>query len=140
MATASLNITNSQPVTVTLASLANGSTATSSAIDNSTAKYLSALVQVKVKTAATGVSATGSVQIMLVRSVDGATTYDDGIFLGSLPAIANVTTYTRTFSTELLGGLGSSWKVAVVNNSGAALDATAGSHVVQFAGIKVDVA
>jgi hypothetical protein len=142
VATVTLNVTNTQAVTITLASLGNGSTATSNAIDNSSNKFLSALVRVKVKTNAAGTAATGSCSVFLVRSTDGGTDYDDstGIFLGALPTIANATTYTRTFSTEQLGALGSHWKVAVVNNSGAALDATGGSHEVEFAGVKFDVA
>ncbi len=141
MATVTLNVTNTQAVTITLASLGNGSTATSNAIDNSTNKFLSALVRVKVKTNAAGTSATGSCSVFLVRSTDGGTDYDDAaMFLGALPTVANATTYTRTFSTEQLGALGSHWKVAVINNSGAALDATGGSHEVEFAGIKFDVA
>lgn len=141
MATVTLNVTNTQAVTITLASLGNGSTATSNAIDNSTNKFLSALVRVKVKTNAAGTSAAGSCSVFLVRSTDGGTDYDDAaMFLGALPTVANATTYTRTFSTEQLGALGSHWKVAVINNSGAALDATGGSHEVEFAGIKFDVA
>lgn len=142
MATATLNVTNSQAVTITLASLANGSNAVSNAIDNSTAKYLSALVRVKVRTNAAGTSATGSCSVFLVRSTDGGTDYDDATatLLGVIPAVANATTYARTFSTEQVGPLGSHWKVAVVNNSGAALDSTAGNHEVEFAGVKLDIA
>lgn len=140
MATATLNVTNTQGVTITIASLANGSTNTSNAIDNSTNKFLSALVRVKVKTNAAGTSATGSCSVLLVRSTDGGTDYDDGVFLGALATVANATTYTQTFSTEFLGALGSHWKVSLRNNSGAALDSTAGNHEVEFAGIKYDVA
>ncbi len=142
MATATLNVTNTQGITITLASLTNGSTNTSSAIDNSSNKFLSALVRVKVKTNASGTSATGSCSVFLVRSTDGGTDYDDSssTFLGSLPTVANATTYARTFSTEPCGPLGSHWKIAVTNNSGATLDATAGSHEAEFAGIKIDIA
>jgi hypothetical protein len=143
MATATLNATNSQSVTITLASLSNGSTAVSNAIDNSSNKFLSANVRVKVKTGASGVSATGSCSVFLVRSTDGGTDYDDSTnaaFLGSLPTAANATTYARTFSTELVGSIGTHWKVAVVNNSGAALDSTAGNHEVEFSGLKYDIA
>lgn len=142
MATATLNVTNSQAVTITLASLGNGSSATSNAIDNSTNKFLAALVRVKVRTNATGTAATGSCSVFLMRSTDGGTDYDDanGAFLGALPTVANATTYTRTFATESVGALGSHWKVAVVNNSGAALDSTAGNHEIEFAGIKYDIA
>lgn len=142
MATATLNATNTQGITITLASLTNGSTNTSNAIDNSTNKFLSALVQVKVKTNASGTSATGSCSVFLIRSTDGGSTYDDSTatFLGSLPSIANATTYVRIFSTEPLGPLGTSWKIAVTNNSGATLDSTAGNHKAEFTGIKYDVA
>jgi hypothetical protein len=141
MATVTVNVTNTQAVTITLASLANGSTATSNAIDNSTNKFVSANVRVKVRTNAAGTSATGSCSVFLVRSTDGGTDYDDAaMFLGALPTVANATTYTRTFSTEQLGPIGTHWKVAVTNNSGAALDSTAGNHEVEFAGIKFDVA
>lgn len=139
MAVVTQNVTNTQAVTITLASLANGSTATSNAIDNSTNKFLSALVRVKILTNAAGTSATGSVSVFLVRSTDGGTDYDDGIFLGALPTVVNATSYTRTFSTEPLGALGSHWKVAVVNNSGAALNSTGSNHEVEFAGVKYDV-
>lgn len=140
MSTASLNATNTQTVTITIASLANGSAATSSAIDNSTNKFLSANVRVKVKSNASGTSATGSVQVLLCRSTDGGTDYDDGVFLGSIAVIANATTYAKTFSTEQLGPIGTHWKIILVNNSGAALDSTGGSHEVEFSGIKYDVA
>lgn len=142
MATATLNVTNSQAVTITLASLANGANAVSSAIDNSTNKFLSALVRAKVRTNAAGTSATGSCSVYLVRSTDGGTDYDDATatFLGSIPTVANATTYARTFATEPCGPIGSHWKVVVVNNSGAALDATASNHEVEFAGLKYDIA
>lgn len=141
MATVTVNVTNTQTVTITIASLANGSTATSNAIDNSTNKFLSANVRVKVKTNASGTSASGSCSVFLVRSTDGGTDYDDAaMFLGALSTVANATTYARTFSTEQLGPIGTHWKVAVANNSGAALDSTGGSHEVEFAGIKYDVA
>lgn len=139
MATATLNATNSGSITITLTSVTNGSTATSSAIDNSTNKYLSANVKVQVKTNAAGTSATGSCSVFLIRSTDGGTAYDDATtFLGALSTVANATTYTRIFSTEQLGPLGTHWKIAVTNNSGATLDASTGGA--QFTGIKFDVA
>jgi hypothetical protein len=142
MATATLNYTNTQSVTITIASLTNGSTATSSAIDNTSSKFLSALVQIKIKTGASGTAATGSCSVFLVRSTDGGTSYDDstGTLLGALPTTANATTYTRIFATDPLGPLGSHWKLAIVNNSGGTLDSTAGNHKAEFTGIKYDVA
>lgn len=142
MTTVTQNITNSGAVTITIASLANGSAAVSSAIDNSSNKYLEALIQAKIKTNASGTSATGLVNVFLVRSADGGTTYDDSTrtLIGTLPAVANATTYINTFSTAPAGALGTHWKVAIENRSGAALDATGGSHAVVFAGVKYDVA
>lgn len=137
MATVSLAATNTQTVTITLTSVTNGSSATSSAIDNSTNLFVSALVKVQVKTNAAGTSATGSCSVYLIRSTDGGTAYDDGLFLGSLATVANATTYTRIFSTESLGSLGTSWKIQVINNSGATLDGTTGSA--QFTGVKYTV-
>ena len=138
MATVTLNATNSNAVTITLASLANGSSAVSSAIDNSTNKYVGATVRVKVKTNAAGTSATGLVTVYLVRSTDGGTDYSDNTdqLIGTIPAVANATTYARAFYVEPLG---THWKVAVLNSSGAALDSTAGSHEVEFTGVKYDV-
>lgn len=141
MATASLNATNSNTVTITLSSVTNGSTATSSAIDNSTNKFLSALIQLKIKTGASGTSSTGSFSVYLIRSADGGTTYDStGVLIAVMPATANATTYTLTTSTEPFGSVGTSWKVAVVNNSGGTTDTTAGNHSCVFTGIKYDIA
>lgn len=142
MATVTQNVTNSGSVTITLASLANASSAVSSAVDNSSNKYLEALIQVKVRTNAAGTSATGVTNVFLVRSADGGTTYDDNtrVLLGTLPTNANGTTYIGTFSTAPVGALGTHWKAAVENRSGAALDSTGGNHAVVFAGVKYDVA
>jgi hypothetical protein len=138
VATVTLNATDSQAVTITLASLANSSLVASSAIDNATNKFVDAVVQVKIKTGASGVSASGLINVWLVRSSDGGTTYSDNtdILLGTIAAVANATTYIRDFTA---GVLGSKWKIVIENKSGAALDSTAGNHVVQFSGIKYDV-
>lgn len=113
--------------------------AVSNAIDNSALLFVDAIVQVKVKTGASGVATTGYFNVWLIRSADGGTTYSDNadVLLGSVVANANATTYTRDFNA---GVLGSSFKIAVENRTGAALDSTAGSHLVQFAGIRYNVA
>lgn len=139
MATVTLNATNSNTITITLASLANNTTVVSSAIDNSSSKYLEAVIRVKVLTNASGTSATGVVNVYLVRSTDGGTDYADGanVLLGSIPTIANATTYARDFDAVRLG---THWKIAVENRSGAALNSTAGNHEAEYTGIKYDVA
>lgn len=142
MATVTQNVTNSQSITITLASLASASTNTSSAVDNSSNKFLEALVQVKILTGASGASVTGYTNIWLIRSADGGTTYDDAgrVLIGTLPTAANATTYIGSFSTAMAGALGSHWKIAVENRSGTTFNATGGNHSAAFAGLKYDVA
>lgn len=139
MATVTLNATNSGSVTITIASLANGSSVVSSAIDNSSNKYVGATVRVKVKTNAAGTSATGLVSVYIVRSTDGGTDYSDNTdqLIGTIATPANATTYAKAFYVEPLG---THWKVGVLNSSGAALDSTGGNHEAEFTGIKYDVA
>jgi hypothetical protein len=130
--------TNSNTVTITLASVTNTTVNVSSAIDNSSNKFHEALVQCKVKTGAASTSTTGVYNFYLVRSADGGTTYDDSnkVLLGSMAAIANATTYIATFSTALLGALGTHWKVAFENLAGGTTDTTAGNHSIVFAGVQ----
>lgn len=139
MATVTANITNTNAVTITLNSLANASTATSSAVDNSTNKYVEIVVRVKVKTGASGTSATGYYNVYIVRSTDGGTDYSDSTdeLIGTIPAIANATTYARAFRAALPG---THFKIAVENRAGGTTDTTAGNHEVEYSGVKFDVA
>lgn len=135
----------SATMTKTFASLANGSGRCATAIDNSTNKYIAADIRVKIKTPAASTSSSGYVDVYLVRSEDG-TSYDDSFggsdaaftpknatFLGSIFANANATTYEKVFDTQQLGmTLPKKWSVAIVNNVGAALDSTEGSHEVKY--------
>lgn len=145
MATVKQAVNTSGTATITIASLANGSGRCSTAIDNSTNLYITSDIGVKVKTNAAGTSATGYVSVYLVRSYDG-TTYDDGfggtdaaftpvnaLFLGTLTTTANATTYYKVFDIGEVGmTLPKKWAVAIVNNSGAALDSTAGNHEIKY--------
>lgn len=131
--------------TLTIASLANGSGRCSTAIDNTSGLYTSADIGLKIKTNASGTSATGYVSVYLVRSYDG-TTYTDGfggtdaaftpvnaLLLGTINAVANATTYYKTFDTAELGlTLPKKWAIAIVNSTGAALDSTAGNHECKY--------
>lgn len=131
--------------TITIASLANGSGRCSTAIDNGTTLAINADVRVKVKTNASGTSATGYVGVYLVRSEDG-TSYDDGFggtdaaftpvnaqLLGIIAAVANATTYQGVFDTSQLGiTLPRKWAIALLNQTGAALDSTGGNHEVKY--------
>jgi hypothetical protein len=132
-------------MTLTLASLADAAGRAATAIVNTTTKALSADVRVKVKTGASGVSATGYVAVYLVRSEDGSS-YDDGFagsdaaftpvnatLLGILTANANATTYQKVFDLAALGiTLPEKWSIAVLNKTGAALDSTGGNHEVKY--------
>lgn len=120
------DFTNSIGIAITLDSLANGSSAVSSAINNSVTKYLSANIQFKIRTGV-GTSATGTVTVYILRSVDGGTTYDDinanAEIMGVFNANADATDYRFSVDTNVVGSLPDYWKLAVVNNSGAAFNA-----------------
>jgi hypothetical protein len=139
MADLKTNFNTAGTATITLASLANGSGRASTAIDNSTGKYVSADIRVKV----TGASA-GYVEVYLIRSEDG-TNYDDSwtgtdgaytpvnaLLLGTINT-PSTATYVRTFDTAELGlTLPAKWAIGIVNRTGAALNSTAGNHSVTY--------
>jgi hypothetical protein len=131
--------------TITIASLANAGGRASTAIDNTTNLFVSADIGLKIKTNASGTSATGYVSVYLIRSYDG-TSYDDAyagsdaaytpvnaLFLGNISTVANATTYYKVFDTAEYGlTLPRKWAIGIVNNSGAALDSTAGNHELKY--------
>lgn len=142
MATIKQTLGTQADLTITLASLANGSGRAATAVDNTTNLYLSADIRVQVKTS--GTSATGYVSVYLIRSEDG-TEYDDdfagsdaaytpinALLLGTIntPATAS---YSKVFDTGELGlTLPAKWSIGIVNSSGNALTATAGDHEVSI--------
>lgn len=142
MAVAKQDFNTSGTATITLASLANGSGRCSTAIDNSTNKFITADIGVKVTTS--GTLATGFVSVYLVRSYDG-TSYDDAFggtdgaftpinatFLGYIATPAT-STYYKVFDLAELGiTLPKKWAIAIVNSTGNALSATAGNHEIKF--------
>jgi hypothetical protein len=141
MSSVKLALESTQTPTKTYASLANGSGRACTAVDNHTNLDLDAIVHIKVKTGASGVSSTGYISVYLVKSLDG-TLWDDGFggsdagftpsaatFLFSFPAIANATTYQGSERlSKVLDRLPYKFSIAIVNNSGAALDSTEGNH------------
>ena len=145
MASIKNEFNTSAAMTITLASLADSSGRAATAIDNSANKFISADVRIKIKTGATGVSATGYIAVYLVRSEDGGS-YDDGFagtdaaltpvnatLLGILTANANATTYNGVFDLAQLGiTLPKKWSIAIVNKTGVALDATGANHEVKY--------
>jgi hypothetical protein len=129
--------------TITLASLTNGSGRCSTAIDNSTNKFISSDVRVKITTGTA--TATSYIEVYLVRSEDG-TNYDDAfggsdaaitpvnsLLLGTLSTPASTTAYSKVFDTSELGlTLPAKWAIAIVNRTGNTISATAGNHSVTY--------
>lgn len=146
-----------QALTITLASLADSSTAgrESTAVSNTTNAFLDALVVAKIKTQNSGtISAPSSVFVYAYGSVDTGTTYPDAV-TGSDAAITlnNPTQlrllgaiYVAAINTTYIGGpwsvgsvfggkLPERWGVVVQNDCGTALSATGGDHAVIYQGI-----
>lgn len=159
MATINLSYPTVGTFTCTLASLANNAARASTAVDNSTNKYDDEFVQLQVKSGASGVSATGVVNVYVYGTADNGTTYGDGAtgtdagitltsppnatLLFSLNVVANATTYkSNPFSVaQAFGGvLPDHWGIIVENKSGAALDSTEANHKKLHAPITATVA
>lgn len=145
--------TSNQSVTITLASLANGSARQSTVLDNTSNLYLDALVTVKIKTGASGNTAAGTVEVYAIATTDGGTTYTDGggatdaaitpnaaAFLGSFPATANATTYIggpMSVAAGFGGVLPNKWAIVVKNNTPSTFDTTGGNFAVQYQGVNL---
>lgn len=144
--------TNGQSITCTLASLANNGQRQSTAVTNTL--YDDVLVQVKIKTGTSGVSATGIVNIYAYGTVDNGTTYGDTVtgtdgavtltsppnlrLIGTINAVANATTYKSnpmSLVTAFDGRVPQKWGIVVENKTGAALDSTAGNFSSLYQGI-----
>jgi hypothetical protein len=146
---------NNQTITCSIASLANGSMQQSNVIDNTTNLFLDALVTVKSKTNAAGVSSTGTLNVYVYGTTDGGTTYtdgasgSDGAFTPTSPTnlrligVLNANTNGASFiggpfsvAAAFGGVLPAKWGIVIENKEGAALDSTAGNHVIQYQGIQ----
>jgi hypothetical protein len=158
MTTSQELLTNNQSITISLASLANGSYQQSAAIDNTSNLYFDAGVQLSVKTASSGVSSTGTINVYAYGSANGGSNYTDGCsgsnasftptsptnlkLIGVINAVANSTTYTGgPFSVaSAFGYTPGKWGIVVFNNTGAAFDSTEGNHLKFFEGQQVQSA
>jgi hypothetical protein len=146
--------TNGQTITITVASLTNNSARQSTIVDNSTNVYLDALVQLKIKSAASSTSATGYINVYAIGTVDGGTTYTENagasdtgitltsptnaILIGRLNVVANATTYYSTpmsVAAAFGGVLPDHWGIIVENKTGGTLDSTGGNHTVKYQGV-----
>jgi hypothetical protein len=145
--------TSNQAVTVTLASLANNGARSSAAVDNSTNCYLDALIQLVLKSGASGVSSTGYVNVYAYGTVDGGTTYPEGAgtdagvtltsptnlrLIGVINLVANATTYKSepmSVAAAFGGVLPDHWGIVLENKTGAALDSTEANHTKIYQGV-----
>jgi hypothetical protein len=158
MTTSQELLTYNQAITISLASLGSGSYQQSAAIDNSSNHYFDAAVQLVVKTGASGVSTTGTVNVYAYGSANDGSNYTDGCsgsnasftpttptnlkLIGVINAVSNATAYTGgPFSVAAaFGYLPAKWGVVVANNTGASLDSTEGNHLKFFEGQQVQSA
>jgi hypothetical protein len=144
MAELKQKLADSQAVTITLNSLANGAGRGSNSIDNSSTLAPRADIRIKIKTGGSGVSTSGYLDVYLIKSENG-TNYDDGFGgtdgsftpvnackIGIIRAVANGTSYEEVFSTDQSGTLPRKFCIGVVNNTGATLDGTAGNFSVSI--------
>lgn len=140
-------------IACTLTSLANGSARESDVVDNTSNKYKDALVRVKTNGQASGTSA---IRVFAYASL-GDTTYTDlatgsdaafsagfrnVAFVGAVQMNAGTGVVAGPFSiAAAFGGiLPSKWGLIFLNNSGAALSATSGDHVIEYEGVFENVA
>lgn len=146
--------TSNQTISITIASLANGSANASTAIDNSTNLYMDALVSLKVKSPASSTSSSGSVVLYAYGTADGGTTYTEGAtgtlagitltsptnarLLGVVNVVANGTTYIAgpfAVAAAFGGTLPEKWGVIMLNSTGGTLDSASGNHAMVYQGV-----
>lgn len=146
-----------QALTITLASLADSSTAgrESTSVDNSSNKFLDVLIAAKMKTQNSGsVSSPFSCFVYAYATADGGTTWPDAVtgtdaaitldsptnlrFLGAVyfSAINQQHKGGPWSLASVYGGrMPEKWGVVVVNDAGTALSATGSDHAVWYQGI-----
>jgi hypothetical protein len=135
--------------------LANNGARESTAIDNSSDLFQDVLVQLKIKSGASGVSSSGVVNVYAYGTVDPATpTYADNCtgtdasvtlvvppnlrVIGQLNVVANATTYKSmpmSVAAAFGGVMPTKWGIVIENKSGAALDTTEANHAKLYQGI-----
>jgi hypothetical protein len=150
--------TSNQTITITIASLANSGARSSTVVDNSSNRFVDVLIQLKVKSASSSTSATGTVNIYAYGTVDGGTSYPEGAgtdtgitltvptnlrLVGVINVVANSTTYISSpmsVAGAFGGVLPDHWGIVLENKTGAALDATGGNHSAVYQGVYAEVA
>lgn len=135
-------------ITITLTSLANAAGRQSAVVDNTSNLYLDARLRVQTKGQASG---TLTLAVYAYTAL-GDTTYTDGAtgsdaaftaanrlnsrYVGSIQL--NTTTAVQgelSIAQAFNGVMPDKWGLIFINNSGAALSATAGDHVIEYEGV-----
>lgn len=169
MVTSTINYSSNTTITISPASTASSSTFVagreSNEIDNTTNKYIDALVQGKVTVGTTPTANTtiaiyvwgadtslATTALDVLDGTDSAETLTNTGILYSALKLGAVITVTATTSdvgynfapfsvaARFGGVLPKYWGLFVTHNTGVALNATGGNHVFSYNGIKYDVA
>lgn len=143
--------TSGQSLTISMAGVVANAGRESTAVDNSSNKWVDAKLVVKIKTGASGTSTTGMVAIYAYGSVDGGSTYsgnatgtDAGLTptnmfqIGTIAVAANATDYASpvlSVAAAFNGILPERWGIAILNLTGATLDATSGNFFAKWQGV-----
>lgn len=150
-----------QALTITLASLADSSTAgrESTSVDNTSDLFLDVLISAKVKPQNSGsISAPAAAFIYAYATADGGTTWPDTVTGTDAAITLNNPTqlkllgaiYAAAINTQYKGGpwslaalyggrMPAEWGIVVVNDTGTALSATGSDHGVWYQGVYATV-
>ena len=148
MATLKDALAASASFTITLGGLANGSARQSTEIDNTTNLYVGAYVACNIKLGTSPTSNT-IISVYILRNDNNATPIRDdaagasdaAITIKNATLIGTLTTGGSAATGDVLKGvfyvdnLGPKWSIAIKNDTGVALDATNGNHVVNYVGV-----
>lgn len=138
-------------ITITLASLTNSGSVgrISGYVDNTSNKYISANVYVKLTSGSTPTTANSPFYVYLARTdnsginddgngtADAAGTFVNTPLLGIINCVNAGTNqqYSQSFDTSIWGPLGPAWGIGILNNSGGSLHPTAGSQLITYVGM-----
>lgn len=166
MATATINYAAAAAVTITLTSLGDAGWRASASVDNSSSKYMDALVGGKIQIGSPG--ADGTISIYAYGSYDGTeftaglSGSDETITWGTSPSTTGVDGFNNlpllavisvdgaddnddarwgpcSVAQAFGGKLPTKWGIVVKNSTGATLHATGTNNECQFMGIKFDI-
>ncbi len=149
---------NNQALTCSLApggtGLVNNGARQSTAVDNTSNLFQDVLVFIKIKSGASGTSASGVVNVYVFATVDGGTTYTENAgasdasitltsppnarLIGQLNVVANATTYysaLMSVAAAFGGVMPDHWGIIIENKTGGTLDTTEANHAKLYQGV-----